>query len=74
MDARPCKICGGNDSDGLMLQCDICNLPYHATCVGFEGPLEGDWLCLQCQLAEDESDEDEEDEVQDDSGKVSASA
>ena len=56
-----------------MLLCDLCDHPYHATCVGFEGPLEGDWFCLQCQLAEDESDEDEEGEV-DDGGKVSASA
>ena len=49
MDDRPCKICAGDDSEGLMLLCEICNLPYHATCVGFEGPLESDWFCLQCQ-------------------------
>ena len=48
-DERPCVSCGGADDEGLVLLCDTCNLPYHAQCVGFEGPVLGDWLCPKCE-------------------------
>ena len=44
-DSRPCDVC---DVEGLILLCDGCNLPLHAHCVGFAGPVEGDWFCGTC--------------------------
>jgi len=53
-------LCGGADDEGLVLLCDTCNLPYHAQCVGFEGPVLGDWLCPRCENdREEEGSEDE---------------
>ena len=57
-DSRPCDHCGGGDDEGLILLCDGCNLPLHAHCVGFAGPVEGDWFCGACsddQPADSES-------------------
>ena len=52
--------CGGADDEGLVLLCDTCNLPYHAQCVGFEGPVLGGWLCPRCENdREEEGSEDE---------------
>ena len=45
----PCIACGGGDDDGEILLCDECNGAYHMTCMGFKGPLLGDWLCRSCQ-------------------------
>ena len=33
---------------GLVLVCDKCDAPHHAHCVGFDGPVEADWLCPDC--------------------------
>ena len=45
----PCRACGGGDDEGLVLLCDECHTPYHAHCVGFKGPLLGDWFCKGCK-------------------------
>ena len=66
MDARPCQACGGGDDEGLVLLCDQCNLPVHAQCVGFEGPVLGDWLCVTCEI-DGEGEGTEEDEDRDES-------
>jgi hypothetical protein len=47
----PCVLCGGADDEGLILLCDMCDRAYHAVCVGFQGPLEGDWICHVCTAA-----------------------
>ena len=52
MDQRPCVSCDGGDDEGLMLLCDECNQPWHATCVGFKGLVLGDWLCGNCSALE----------------------
>ena len=63
-DSRPCAVCGGGDDEGLMLHCDVCNVPLHAHCVGFTKKLEGDWLCSECedQPADSEGHESEEEQ------------
>ena len=48
-DEWPCALCGGADDEGLVLLCEDCNRPIHAHCVGFEGPVLGDWLCHLCE-------------------------
>ena len=54
---RPCCICDGGDDEGLILLCEECNMPYHAHCVGYDGPVLGDWDCPACrQEAEARSD------------------
>ena len=59
-DERPCALCGGADDEGLVLLCEDCNRPVHAHCVGFEGPVLGDWLCPKCENDhEEEGSEDE---------------
>ena len=51
-------MCGGNDTAGEILLCDWCNLPVHAHCVGFIGPVEGDWFC--CNECSEHNPADEE--------------
>ena len=47
MDA--CVWCGGRDEEGLVLLCDgVCNQAFHAHCVGFVGPVTGDWRYGAC--------------------------
>jgi hypothetical protein len=46
-----CTLCGGTDDEGLVLLCDTCDRAYHAHCVGFVGPLKGDWCCHACVQA-----------------------
>ena len=54
LDAPPCVVCGGGDDEDLVLLCDgpTCNRPFHARCVGFQGPVQGDWLCADCRPGE----------------------
>ena len=63
-DSRPCDTCGGLDDDGVILLCDGCNVPLHAHCVGFAGPVEADWFCGECedQPADSEGHESEEEQ------------
>lgn len=47
-----CTICQGGDDEGLVLHCDgTCNCAFHAHCVGFRGPVMGDWMCGMCDEA-----------------------
>ena len=48
-DSRSCVLCDGGEDEGLVLLCDDCDKPVHAHCVGFAGPVEGDWLCGECE-------------------------
>ena len=47
-DNRPCEMCDGDDTAGEILLCEVCDLPVHMHCVGFTGPVEGDWICNEC--------------------------
>ena len=47
-DSRPCDLCNGDDTEGEILLCEGCELPVHTHCVGFTGPVEGDWYCNEC--------------------------
>lgn len=45
----PCCLCLGGDDEGLVLLCDgTCDRAFHAHCVGYDGVVEGDWLCEEC--------------------------
>ena len=59
--SRPCHVCGGGDDEGLILLCEGCDVPVHAHCLGFNGPLGNGWLCRVCkdQAAVSESHESE---------------
>ena len=48
-DSRPCDVCGGGDDEGDILLCEECNVPVHAHCVDFTGPLGNGWLCRVCK-------------------------
>ena len=48
-DSRPCVECGGGDDEGLILLCEGCDVPVHAHCEGFNGPLGNGWLCRDCK-------------------------
>ena len=48
-DSRPCHVCGGGDDEGLILLCEGCDVPVHAHCEGFDGPLGNGWLCRDCK-------------------------
>eukprot|EP00966_Prymnesium_polylepis_P128842 2979823-Prymnesium_polylepis.1 len=60
MDQRLCVQCDGGGDEGLILLCDACDQPWHATCVGFKGACSairgggrlrvGDGCCLCCSL------------------------
>lgn len=39
-DSRPCDMCDGDDTAGEILLCEECELPVHAHCVFFTGPLQ----------------------------------
>jgi hypothetical protein len=46
----PCVLCGGADDEGVLLLCTgTCDKPFHAHCVGFRGPVLGDWSCTGCR-------------------------
>ena len=46
----PCVLCGGGDDEGLVLICaGTCDKSFHAHCVGFRGPVHGDWRCTDCR-------------------------
>ena len=47
-DTRNCFLCEGGDDEGLVLLCDKCNVPFHASCVGFKGPVIRDEFCPPC--------------------------
>ena len=47
--SRPCVECGGGDDEGLILLCEGCDVPVHAHCEGFNGPLGNGWLCRVCK-------------------------
>jgi hypothetical protein len=55
-----CVLCGGDEDEGDILLCEICDQLVHALCVGFKGRIEGVWVCAPCVLQEEEEEEGEE--------------
>ena len=75
-DSRPCDVCGDGDDEGDILLCEECNVPVHAHCVDFTGPLGNGWLCRVCiedQAAASEGHE-SEDEGEEEDASVAAGA
>ena len=75
-DSRPCHVCGGGDDEGDILLCKGCDVPVHAHCEGFTGPLGNGWLCRDCtkdQAAASEGHE-SEDESEAEDASVAAGA
>ena len=72
-DSRSCVLCDGGDDEGLVLLCEDCNKPVHAHCIGFAGPVEGDWLCDECEQQQDQPAGSEGHESEDESEAEDAS-
>ncbi|KAG4106119.1 hypothetical protein H8356DRAFT_923809 [Neocallimastix lanati (nom. inval.)] len=47
-DLSYCIICGRSDHEEIMLLCDICDAPYHTTCLGLNSIPDGNWYCPKC--------------------------
>jgi len=43
-----CRVCQLGDREHVLLLCDLCDDPYHTTCVGLEDVPPGDWFCQTC--------------------------
>ena len=45
----PCPVCGDDDNEEVLLQCDGCNTYYHTYCVGLDDVPVGHWFCETCE-------------------------
>ena len=45
---QPCLICGDDDEEDQLLQCDGCDLFYHTYCVGLDDVPVAHWFCESC--------------------------
>lgn len=45
---QPCPVCGDDDNEEILLQCDGCDTYYHTYCVGLEDVPIGHWFCEKC--------------------------
>ena len=48
LEAQPCPICGLDDHEEVLLQCDGCDGWYHTYCVDLESVPSGAWFCGRC--------------------------
>ena len=46
---QPCPICGDDDNEDVLLQCDGCDTFYHTYCTGLEDVPLGHWFCETCE-------------------------
>jgi len=46
---QPCPVCGDDDNEDVLLQCDGCDTYYHTYCVGLDGVPIGHWFCEPCE-------------------------
>lgn len=46
---QPCVICGDDDNEDKLLQCDGCDLFYHTYCVALDDVPIGHWFCETCE-------------------------
>ncbi len=45
---QPCPVCGDDDNEELLLQCDGCDAYYHTYCMGLDDVPMGHWFCETC--------------------------
>ena len=46
---QPCPVCGDDDNEEVLLQCDGCDSYYHTYCVGLDTVPIGHWFCETCE-------------------------
>ena len=46
---QPCPVCGDDDNEEVLLQCDGCDSYYHTYCVGLDDVPFGHWFCETCE-------------------------
>lgn len=47
---QPCRICGNDDHEEVLLLCDNCQVPHHTYCVELVEVPSGPWFCEECAL------------------------
>lgn len=45
----PCPICGDDDNEDVLMECDGCSTYYHTYCVGLDSVPATQWFCDNCQ-------------------------
>lgn len=48
LDYQPCPLCGGDDHEDDLLECDGCHVDFHTYCVDLEEVPAGHWYCDTC--------------------------
>ena len=48
-DDQPCPVCGDDDNEEVLLQCDGCDTYYHTYCIGLDRVPIGHWFCETCE-------------------------
>ncbi|KAL6717064.1 hypothetical protein ACLMJK_004978 [Lecanora helva] len=48
-DDQPCPVCGDDDNEDVLIQCDGCDTYYHTYCVGLDEVPIGHWFCDTCE-------------------------
>ena len=48
LDDQPCAVCGDDDNEEVLLQCDGCDTYYHTYCVNLDSVPVGHWFCEAC--------------------------
>lgn len=48
LEDQPCPLCGDDDNEELLLQCDGCDTYYHTYCVDLDDVPIGHWFCETC--------------------------
>ena len=49
LEEQPCPVCGDDDNEDVLLQCDDCDTYYHTYCVGLGDVPIGHWFCETCE-------------------------
>ena len=62
MPINGCVLCGGDEDEGDILLCELCDQLVHAFCVGFKGRIECGWVCVPCASLQEEEEEEEQDD------------
>lgn len=50
LESQPCRICGNDDHEEVLLLCDNCSVPHHTYCVELVEVPSGPWFCEDCAL------------------------